>query len=320
MLVRGGARHGAGARRGALRAAVAIAIAMAGVASQGSLAAAQAAADTAGARAEALFSAGNYAGAAAAFDALARAHPERARYWVRLGASLQQGGRGAEAIAAYRRAVALTPAPFAAYGMSAIFAKQGQRDSAFHWLGQSVTMGFGNDKVLDADPDFASLRSDARYAAAVERIRTAMRPCQTRKESRMFDFWVGEWDVKTAQGQPAGRSSVQLLLEGCALLENWTDSQNGQGKSLNSYNTDKQMWQQFWTDQYGRVTEYRESDWRGDTLRYTARQTMPRGPAVLHMSFAPLGPDLVRQWGEISYDDGKTWAQSFDLYYHRTKP
>jgi tetratricopeptide (TPR) repeat protein len=317
LLVHGGA--GRGAHRGAARAAVALVVAMGAVASQGAVAAAQPAADTAGARAEALFSAGNYAGAAAAFDALARAHPERARYWVRLGASLQQAGRGPEAIAAYRRAVALTPAPFAAYGMSAIFAKQGQRDSAFHWLGQSVTMGFGSETALAADPDFAALRSDARYAAAVERIRTAMRPCRTRKESRMFDFWVGEWEVKTAQGQVAGQSSVQLLLEGCALLENWTDGQNGQGKSLNSDNTDKQMWQQFWTDQYGRVTEYRDSEWRADTLRYTARQIMPQGPALLHMSFAPLGPDRVRQWGEISYDDGKTWAQSFDLYYHRKK-
>ena len=31
------------------------------------------------------------------------------------------------------------------------------------------------------------------------------------------------------------------------------------------------------------------------------------------------GKDMVRQWGEISYDEGKTWAQSFDLYYYRKK-
>ena len=48
----------------------------------------------------------------------------------------------------------------------------------------------------------------------------------------MFDFWVGEWDVKNAQGQPAGQSSVLRLLEGCALYENWTDMQGGGGKSL----------------------------------------------------------------------------------------
>ena len=133
----------------------------------------------------------------------------------------------------------------------------------------------------------------------------------------MFDFWVGEWDVKNPQGQPAGQSSVQLLLEGCALYENWTDGQGGQGKSLNSYNTGTGKWQQFWTDQYGRVTEYRESEWIDGSLRFTANQIMPQGPALLHMTFTPLNPNLVRQWGEISTDGGKTWTPSFDLYYHR---
>ena len=44
------------------------------------------------------------------------------------------------------------------------------------------------------------------------------------------------------------------------IFENWTDGQGGLGKSFNAYNVDYSMWQQFWTDQYGRVTEYRESE------------------------------------------------------------
>ena len=112
---------------------------------------------------------------------------------------------------------------------------------------------------------------------------------------------------------------MQLLLEGCALYENWTDMQGGSGKSLNSYNTNTNQWQQFWTDQYGRVTEYRESEWINGSLRYSATQKFPQGPAMIHMTFTPINKDLVRQFGEISTDGGKTWAPSFDLYYHRKK-
>jgi len=276
--------------------------------------------DTASARAEALLAAKDYVGAASAFQALTRAHPQQPRYWTRLGTSLQMAGRTDDAVAAYRKAIGLATAPVAMYNLATVFAKRGQKDSAFYWLDQLVSnAGYSNDKAVSADEDFASLRSDPRFDPLLERMRAVLRPCLTRAESRRFDFWVGEWDVKNAQGQPAGQSSVQRLLEGCALYENWTDSQGGGGKSLNSYNTDVKQWQQFWTDQYGRVTEYRESDWIDGSLRFTAKQIMPQGPALLHMTFTPVKPDVVRQFGEMSMDGGKTWTPTFDLYYYRKK-
>ena len=276
--------------------------------------------DTASARAEALFAAKDYVGAASAFQVLTRAHPQQPRYWTRLGTSLQMAGRTDDAVAAYRKAIGIGTAPVAMYNLAGVFAKRGQKDSAFYWLDQLVSnASYSNDKAVSADEDFASLRTDPRFDPLLERMRAVLRPCLTRPESRRFDFWVGEWDVKSPQGQPAGQSSVQRLLEGCALYENWTDLQGGGGKSLNSYNTDVKQWQQFWTDQYGRVTEYRESEWIDGSLRFTAKQIMPQGPALLHMTFTPVNPDIVRQFGEMSVDGGKTWTPTFDLYYYRTK-
>jgi hypothetical protein len=276
--------------------------------------------DTASARAEALFAAKDYVGAASAYQALTRTHPQQPRYWTRLGTSLQMAGRADDAVAAYRKAIGIATAPIAMYNLAAVFAKRGQKDSAFYWLDQLVAnASYSNDKAVSADEDFASLRKDPRFEPLLERMRAVLRPCLTRAESRRFDFWVGEWEVKNAQGQPAGQSSVQRLLEGCALYENWTDLQGGGGKSLNSYNTDVKQWQQFWTDQYGRVTEYRESEWVDGSLRFTAKQIMPKGPAVLHMTFTPVNADVVRQFGEMSVDGGKSWTPTFDLYYYRKK-
>src|SRR5436190_412315 len=159
------------------------------------------------------------------------------------------------------------------------------------------------------------------HAGFQQRVATAeraFRPCQSRPESHLFDFWIGEWDVTTPQGQPGGKSSVQQILSQCVIFENWTDRQGGQGKSFNAYNVDYNMWQQFWTDQYGRVTEYRESERTPEGwLRFLAHQRLAQGPSHIRMTFTPIDRNTVHQYGETSTDNGKTWTTSFDLYYHR---
>src|SRR5712691_13226702 len=57
-------------------------------------------------------------------------------------------------------------------------------------------------------------------------------PCAKRAEKRQFDFWVGEWAVQTPDGNPAGDSSVQLILDRCVVFENWRGKKGYNGKSL----------------------------------------------------------------------------------------
>src|SRR5271154_5087561 len=47
-----------------------------------------------------------------------------------------------------------------------------------------------------------------------------------------FDFWLGEWDVATPLGTPAGTNRVERLLEGCALQEHWEATDGSKGTSL----------------------------------------------------------------------------------------
>ena len=37
------------------------------------------------------------------------------------------------------------------------------------------------------------------------------------------------------------------------------------------------------------------------------------------LTFTPLSKDLVRQHGETSSDQGRSWRTSYDLYYHRKR-
>lgn len=65
--------------------------------------------------------------------------------------------------------------------------------------------------------------------------------CQA-AEHRQFDFWVGRWDVFVASGKKAGESRVELIADGCALLEEWSGGGGVTGKSLNIYSGADHQW------------------------------------------------------------------------------
>jgi hypothetical protein len=63
---------------------------------------------------------------------------------------------------------------------------------------------------------------------------------------RAFDFWVGEWDVRTPAGQLAGTNSIQPINAGCALLERYSQGGNPAGQSYNFYDPVRESWTQLW--------------------------------------------------------------------------
>ena len=144
-------------------------------------------------------------------------------------------------------------------------------------------------------------------------------PCANEPDRRRFDFWIGDWDVKTKEGVPVGRSNVHQVSGGCGLLENWTSLRGQTGKSLNAYNPQTHQWQQYWVGQGGAVTAYLESEWSARSLSFVARPPPAAAAtaAILRLTFTLLDDGTVRQHGERSTDAGKTWTTTYDFYYHR---
>ncbi len=143
-------------------------------------------------------------------------------------------------------------------------------------------------------------------------------PCATRTEYRQFDFWIGEWDVK-AGGQQAGTNSVQLILNKCVLLENWTGARGGTGKSFNIYNAARGKWQQTWVDSSGNVLEF-YGEFKDGAMRLVGENLGPNGGKIINkLTFFPLEDGRIRQLWESSRDDGKTWTTVFDGLYIRKK-
>ena len=151
----------------------------------------------------------------------------------------------------------------------------------------------------------------------------AQRPCTT-PEYRQFDFWVGKWEAFGPKGNKAGDSKISIILDSCIILEEWTSAgqQNGltySGKSFNTYNAATNQWQQTWVDNIGGTTEFlRGEGSEGKIIFYADKVMGPKGKLFMRkLTFTKLTDDKVRQLGERSDDEGKTWSVEYDLEYRR---
>lgn len=109
------------------------------------------------------------------------------------------------------------------------------------------------------------------------------------------------------------------------LLEEWTAvvAQQGivfAGKSYNSYNVSTKQWQQTWIDNTGGSNEYLVGYFENDAMHFTSRPfTNGKKTSIRRLTFFKLQESKVRQYGEISNDDGKTWIAEYDLEYRLKK-
>lgn len=144
-------------------------------------------------------------------------------------------------------------------------------------------------------------------------------PCPRSSEYRALDFWLGEWEVETAQGKPAGKSRIELLLEQCIVFENWTGDNGYEGKSFNLYVRKTGKWVQVWVDNMGQMIRF-EGEARDGSLYYRAEVEARDGRRALRrMTLSPQGEDRVRQFSERSIDGGSTWSPEYELFYKRKK-
>ncbi len=273
------------------------------------------------AEADALIQKQDWGAAATAYEAIARAHPEDGLAWFRLGSARHSLGEYAAAAEAWLKAAEIGGNPVVPYNLACAYARMGEKAKAFEWLDKSIAAGLTRPEAMGADPDLASLKGDPEYEKILDKARRAAKPCAYRPEARQFDFWIGEWDVVTTKGsQPAGTSSVELILGDCVIFENWTSRLGGSGKSFNLFNAIRGRWEQTWVNDRGGVTEYRDGRLEGNALSFVADTARPDGtPQKQRLTFENLGPDRVRQHGETSTDGGATWSPSFDLTYLRKK-
>ena len=138
-------------------------------------------------------------------------------------------------------------------------------------------------------------------------------------EYRQFDFWVGRWDVKGPEGGHAGTNEIQSLHGGCVLLENWKGARGVTGTSINMYVASEKEWQQTWADSTGSLLVLR-GGMQGGSMQMTGPGYQPGSPQSLNrLTWTPNADGSVRQFWEVSTDNGKTWSVMFDGRYVRSR-
>lgn len=139
----------------------------------------------------------------------------------------------------------------------------------------------------------------------------------TSPERRQFDFWVGDWIVRDANGKLAGTNLVTREFGGCALQEHWKGVGTGRGSSFNSYLPGAKLWQQTWVDNQG-LTLHLTGTLRGDSMVLRGTRIDARGRTVVdRIIWTPLRGGRVRQHWQESTDNGKHYTEIFDGYYSK---
>lgn len=133
--------------------------------------------------------------------------------------------------------------------------------------------------------------------------------------TRQFDFWVGHWRV-TEHGKLAGDNRIEPILDGCALLENWTGAKGGAGKSLNFFDREDGLWHQTWVDRSGGALFLAGKFENGAMRLEGERAATSKQPATRHrITWTPLPGGKVRQLWESAAAGLDEWSTQFDGLY-----
>ena len=265
--------------------------------------------------ADALFANEEWAGAAAAYDALLQEDAANANNWFNLGHALHQQENYAAARDAYQKAIdaGYQPAARARLRLARILMSLGDTENALSELETIAQTGGPSGRYLETVEEFAPLMEEPRFLAVVK----ALTAC-TDDQYRHFDFWLGEWDV-TAGGatQPTAASKISSRQDGCVVLEEYSVGVAFTGMSINFYDAAKETWHQTWMSNAG-GSVYLEGGLNEHGAMVLTDRDLPISKvsgAINRVTWTPNEDGSVRQFWESSTDNGETWSVAFDGLY-----
>lgn len=129
--------------------------------------------------------------------------------WYSRGMELHNDERYEDAIEAFKKAIdAGEREDAASYNIACGYARLGKKDDAFEWLKKARDAGFDLESYLEDDDDLRSLRSDPRWKALKESVRTsrsARREAKVRAKVERVDALLAETPRNGARLERAGR-------------------------------------------------------------------------------------------------------------------
>ena len=161
-----------------------------------------------------------------------------------------------------------------------------------------------------------SIAESPEPAGQAETLQPQPAPCSA-AEYRQFDFWLGSWTAYDADGERRlGTNQLTPLLNGCGMMENWSN-QGYEGTSVNFYDAESGTWHQTWIDNQGGHL-FLQGGQHEQGMRLSGERLDEDGATVIdRITWTPLADGRVRQFWEVSKDQGQSWETAFDGYYQR---
>ncbi|CAN5424831.1 hypothetical protein BH10BAC4_BH10BAC4_09500 [soil metagenome] len=266
--------------------------------------------------ADSLFKAQNWNSASIAYEKITKANPNPkvGLTFYRLGFSLYALGNYAKSIPAFSKAINISGNPQVMFSLSCAYNKIDKKDSSLLWLDAAATKGFNQYQTIVEEEALRNLKDNGKFKMVLQKIKVNAMPCLALPEYRSLDFWLGKWKVTdTKSGNPAGTSSIELILDECVIFENWYPITGFAGKSFSLYNLQEKKWKQTYVSADGTLAEY-TGEQKNNSLVLTLKSTDNQ---MHRMVLYKDTENRVRQIGDQSSDNGKTWITEFDLTYSK---
>jgi hypothetical protein len=156
--------------------------------------------------------------------------------------------------------------------------------------------------------------------SSAQAITSAPPSCLTDSTYHVLDFWVGTWNVFDSSNTKVGSSRIEKIVGGCAIIENWTELDGSEGKSLFYYATDQKRWKQVWVTPNammpGGFKEKRlVAKLPGGGVRFQGEIVGQLSIVLDRTTLTPVEGGKVRQVIEISRNGGTSWTTTFDALY-----
>jgi len=145
----------------------------------------------------------------------------------------------------------------------------------------------------------------------------AQKPC-TAPEASEFDFWVGNWDLYSADTL-TGTNTIYKIMDGCTVQENFESKKASySGKSWSMYSPQLKQWQQTWVDNQGGYIVLNGKFENGAMTLTTAAQKLPNGKEqVYRMVYHNISKDSFDWDWESTTDNGASWKSGWHIHYKR---
>jgi hypothetical protein len=136
------------------------------------------------------------AGAARILETITAREPSNWRAWRMLGIAYQGAKKVDQALAAFRKALAIEPeSPQVLYDLGTAYAVKQNATAAFEWLGRAKATRKLDMTQIDSDPNLASLKADPRFPALLPGPEDFTQPFVEPVKA------IREWDGEAANDQ-----------------------------------------------------------------------------------------------------------------------